>query len=381
MLLLKNQPLLAGMLALSLSACATSPDSVNKIPEMPVVTKVPTGTPEEQLTQALQETAPEIYQVRRGDTLWDIAARYLKDPWLWPQLWQANPQLANPHLIYPGDILHLIRVEGVPQVVRASQNGAAQASASRAGQKEVVRLSPEIREIPLEEAIPTIPLRVIGGFLSQSRVIDASRLKQAAYVVGVEENKVVAGAGDAIFVRGDLDVQQKNYGIYRHEIVYRDLKTQEILGHEASYLGRAQLETYAQPLSTLRLNRSRLEVRASDVVLPGDEQDVLSSFTPKAPTQEVTGQIIHVLDGVSQIGRHSVVVIDKGKSSQLETGDTLLILQNIGKAKDPKTGELLALPPSRAGVLMVFRVFEQVSYAIVMQATRPLDVGDYIASP
>lgn len=379
MLLLKNQPLLAGMLALSLSACATSPDAVTKTPEMPIVTKAPTGTPEEELTQALQETAPEIYQVRRGDTLWDIAARYLKDPWLWPQLWHANPQLVNPHLIYPGDILHLIRVEGVPQVVRAVHQGRAQPQ--RAGQKDVVRLSPTIREIPIEEAIPTIPLRVIGGFLSQSRVIDSARLKQAAYVVGVEENKVVAGAGDAIFVRGDLDVQQKNYGIYRHEIVYRDLQTQEVLGHEASYLGRAQLEAYAQPLSTLRLNRSRLEVRASDVVLPGDEQDVLSSFTPKAPTQEVTGQIIHVLDGVSQIGRHSVVVIDQGKNAQLETGDTLLILQNIGKAKDPKTGEVLALPPSRAGVLMVFRVFEQVSYAIVMQATRPLDVGDYIASP
>ncbi len=330
----------------------------------------------------LNENYPQEYVVVKGDTLWDISGKFLKYPWHWPEIWSVNPQIENPHLIYPGDLLWLADCDGKPciRLTRGPRSG---------------RLSPEMREIELDAAITTIPLSAIGPFLSRPRVVGEEVLDAAPYVVAGSEERLISGAGDRVYVRG-IDIGSgKRYNVFREGIVYQDPDTEEILGFEAIYLADARIQKMGDPATVELLTTSR-EVRIGDRLLEVDETNFELNFIPRQPTHEVDGLIISVFDGVSQVGQYQVIVLNRGVREGLEVGHVVSIYQKGKTIKDlvlsgaeeedffnlknrDTRNEMVTLPDERAGVAMVFKTYEKVSYAIVMKATRAIHVGDRIS--
>ena len=317
---------------------------------------------------ALKPDHPQVYVVKKGDTLWDISNVFLKDPWRWPQLWRVNPQVKNPHLIYPGDELNLVYIDGKPQLVLKRGRD--------------VKLTPAVRTTPIERAIPAIPLEAINAFLNRGRIVEVGVLEKAPYVLSGKEGHIVGGAGDEIYGRGEFDASgQTSYGIFRKGEVFVDPDTGETLGVQALDIGLAKLISVEKDVATLALNRSTQEVRRSDRLLPEEEREINANFFPSAPDQDIHGRLLAVEGGVSQIGFMSVVVISKGAREGLKDGDLLAIYKTGETVKDPMTNDLVKTPDFRAGLLMVFRVFDKVSYGLVLRAERPLKVNDSVRNP
>ena len=317
---------------------------------------------------ALKPDHPQVYVVKKGDTLWDISNVFLKDPWRWPQLWRVNPQVKNPHLIYPGDELNLVYIDGKPQLVLKRGRD--------------VKLTPEVRATPIERAIPAIPLEAINAFLNRGRIVEVGVLEKAPYVLSGKEGHIVGGAGDEIYGRGEFDASgQTSYGIFRKGEVFVDPDTGETLGVQALDIGLAKLISVEKDVATLALNRSTQEVRRRDRLLPEEEREINANFFPSAPDQDIHGRLLAVEGGVSQIGFMSVVVISKGAREGLKDGDLLAIYKTGETVKDPMTNDLVKTPDFRAGLLMVFRVFDKVSYGLVLRAERPLKVNDSVRNP
>ena len=318
---------------------------------------------------ALRADHPDEYVVVKGDTLWDISGRFLEKPWLWPSIWKANPQISNPDLIYPGDRITLVYIDGEPYLMLNRGSGG------------TVKLSPEVRSTPLTEAIPSIPLEEINGFLSRSRVVEDGELDAAAYVVAGAARHVIAGAGDELHARGALPDGERNFGIFRDGGSIVDPETKEVLGRFAREIGAARLLDLEGEISTFTVNRSREEIRPGDRLLPVVEQKITATFFPSAPSAEVSGLILAVENGVNQIGAMDVVVINRGAREGLVDGNVLAINKRGEEVRDPVTGKTLQMPDSRAGLLMVFRTFEKLSFAIVLEANQPLVVLDKISNP
>lgn len=318
--------------------------------------------------QGLRNDAPDRYTVVRGDTLWDISGRFLRHPWQWPEVWQVNPQIRNPHLIYPGDVIYLYDCNGRPCLGLERGQG-------------VVRLSPEVRRVPVREAIEPIPLETVRHFLRDHRVVDdPGALDELAYVVAGDDRRIISGAGDRIYARGELQRGQR-YGVYRVGDRYSDAATGEMLGLELVSIGRARAERNEGGIAVMELLSANQEVRGDDIVLPLEERELVSEFVPRAPEHDVQGTILAVPGGVRFIGRLQVVALDRGRRDGLETGHVLQVEQQGERVLDPRTGEALRLPGTDAGLIMVFRPYEKMSYGLVMKATRSLEVGDRIHSP
>lgn len=317
----------------------------------------------------LREDHPQEYIVVKGDTLWDISGRFLEKPWLWPNIWKANPQISNPDLIYPGDRITLVYIDGEPYLMLNRGSGG------------TVKLSPEVRSSPLAEAIPAIPLEDINAFLSRSRVVEDGELDTAAYVVAGASRHVITGAGDELHARGSLAEGEVNFGVFRDGGAIIDPETREVLGRFAREIGAARLLDAEGEISTLTVNRSREEIRAGDRLLPVVEQKITATFFPSAPQGEISGQILAVENGVNQIGALDVVVINRGTREGLVDGNVLAINKRGEQARDPVTGETLQMPDARAGLLMVFRTFEKLSFAIVLETNQSLVVLDRIGNP
>lgn len=320
---------------------------------------------------ALKDGHPDKHVVVKGDTLWDISERFLDSPWLWPEIWYVNPQIDNPHLIYPGDVISLVYVDGKPRLQLERGTGG------------TFKLSPKARAERLDKAIPTIPIDAIQQFLTQPLVVDKETLNNAAYVVSSADEHLIVGAGDRAYVRGISADQGNRFNIFRPGDAYVDPDTGEILGYEAFYLGEGDAERFGDP-STVRLARTTREINIGDRVLPMSQEDVYAYFTPHAPENEVTGSIIAVVDGVSQIGQYQVVVVNRGVREGIDVGTVFAIHQAGALIADQVSDERNAkvqLPDERAGLLMVFRVFDKVSFGLIMKATSSLHVGDKIATP
>lgn len=318
---------------------------------------------------ALKSDHPDTYVVKKGDTLWDISNVFLKSPWLWPQLWHVNPQVKNPHLIYPGDVLNLVYIDGKPQLVLSRGAGGD------------VKLEPEIRSTPLARAIPAIPLEAVNAFLNRGRIVQPGVLEAAPYVLIGKEGHIVTGAGDEIYGRGTFDESNSSYGIFRQGETFVDPDTQEILGVQALDIGLAKLQSVEKDVATLALNRSTQEIRRSDRFLPEEERAINANFYPSAPEQDIKGRLLSVEGGVTQIGAMNVVIISKGAREGLKEGNLLAIYKTGEIVADPVTNEAVKTPDFRAGLLMVFRVFDKVSYGLVLRAERPLKVGDSVRNP
>lgn len=322
---------------------------------------------------SLKDGHPERYIVQKGDTLWDISKRFLHDPWLWPEIWYHNPEVRNPHLIYPGDIISLVYIDGKPRLTVRSQD--------RVG--ETVRLSPQIREESISSAIPTIPLEAIRPFLTETRIVDAGVLDTAPYIVAGADEHVLSSARDKVYVRGLDEDSLKNYSIVRKGDTYTDPDTKEVLGQEARHIGDARLLSSGDP-STLSVLTSNREILVGDRILPLSEDSFQANFMPKAPDTMIEGRIISVLDGVSQIGQYSIVVLNQGLHDGLEVGDVLAVYKTGPTIRDTVSGkraDKVKLPDERAGELIVFRTFEGMSLGLVMQATQAMHVLDSVRNP
>lgn len=313
----------------------------------------------------LRADYPDQHKVVKGDTLWDISNTFLNTPWMWPEIWHVNPQIENPHLIYPGDIVRLIYLDGKPRIVI----------------DRVVKLSPQMRVVDEREAIASIPLDRINNFLSRSRVVDNGQLEVAPYVVSGENKRLLTGEGDRVYARGDFDASIAAYGIYRKGQTYKDPQTGEVLGVEATDIGSGRMRALDDSVATLALTRSTQEVRIGDRLLEDEERTIESTFYPSAPDVDVDGEIIAVEGGVNQVGKMSVVVLNRGQREGIKIGNVMAIYKRGGEVRDRIKGDMVKLPDERAGLLMVFRTFEKLSLGLVLEAERPLSTKDKVKNP
>ncbi|MCC5794700.1 MAG: LysM peptidoglycan-binding domain-containing protein [Chromatiales bacterium] len=315
---------------------------------------------------------PERYVVQRGDTLWDIAGRFLRDPWFWPEIWYVNPQVANPHLIFPGDVLTLVYIDGEPRIML--ERGPVVTGTER--------LSPRIREQALADAIPTLPLEVVGPFLTRGRVLERGEVSGLPYVVAIEEGRLIGAAGLKAYVRGQLNGSDL-YSVVHVGAPLVDPETRQTLGYEGIHVGEGSILRQGDP-ATLLLRETSREVLEGDRLLP-PEPPLPPVFFPRAPDGDIDGAIMHVVDGVTRIGQYQVVVINRGSRDGLEPGHVLtawqageLITDRVGSGRMSRK---VRLPDEQAGTVMVFRTWDRLSYALVMEATVPLRLEDRVRSP
>lgn len=311
----------------------------------------------------LRDDHPKEYVVVKGDTLWDISARFLQSPWLWPEVWDMNNQIYNPHLIYPGDIIYLYWCDGKPCL----------------GLKRDAGMQPKVT--PLEDAIPTISLRDIAAFLNDNRVVDEDLLERAPYILGGKNQRIIAGAGDRVYARGELVSDLRQQSIYRPAKEYRDPFDNELLGYELYKVADTLVAARDADVLSLDLTDSVEEVRLRDRVLPRSEEPIQSIFTPRAGPLLDDAVILSVLGGVANIGQFDAVTINAGLREGLEAGHVYSVYSKGEDVRDPINGETVRLPSERAGELMVFKSFEKVSYALIMRATDVISVGDELRQP
>ncbi|WP_439134280.1 LysM peptidoglycan-binding domain-containing protein [Pseudomaricurvus sp.] len=316
----------------------------------------------------LKDSHPDRYTVVKGDTLWDISGTFLQNPWMWPEIWQVNPQIDNPHLIYPGDVIKLVYLDGRPRLTleRGSRN---------------VKLSPKVRPIPLDEAIPAIPLDEINNFLSRSRVVTAAEMEAAPHVLTGAEQHLVVGAGDKLYARGDFSDGAEVYGVYRGGIRFIDPETNELLGLQALDIGTVKMRDENDDLGTFDVTRSVEEIRIADRLLPHEERAVESTFYPSRPNEDLEGVIMAVEGGLTQVGRMDVVALNRGEREGVEVGSVFAIYKDGGAIRDRVKGDVVKLPDEKAGLMMVFRTFDKMSLALVLEASRPLAVNDKARHP
>jgi hypothetical protein len=328
--------------------------------------------------------APKQYTVKRGDTLWSISAMYLKDPWRWPEVWVINPKIPNPHLIYPGDTLALAFGPG----------GRPQVSVMQAG---TVRLDPRLRSTPVEASIPTIPYTVIAAFLSRPTVMTTEDIRQAPYVVAFRDLHQVAGSGSEVYVRHLAPTAQENarFAVVHVATPLVDPDDNKVVGYEGIYTATALVQRRGDPAKAMLIDPAR-ETLTGDRLLSSDANDTPTTFVPRPPASQVRGQIIDVVGGTDLVGTFQVVVINRGKRHGLEPGNVLAIDQagdvvrdlyrgghqigdtiGVGDAFAPK----VRLPDERTGTVLVFKVFDRVSYGLIIGASDSIHTLDIVRSP
>jgi LysM repeat protein len=325
----------------------------------------------------LAPNAPDSYVVKRGDTLWGIAKVFLRDPWYWPEIWQVNPQVHNPHLIYPGDTLRLVFIDGKPQILL--QRG------------DEARVEPRVRSEPLETAITTIPYATVAAFMSKPSVLDQNQIKNAPYVLATRDLHVVMAEGNTLYARGFTGPVESgaHYNVVRVGEKLIDPDDKRLLGYNGIFTGAAHV-TRDGPTVSLIMTESALETRAGDKLLPGGV-DVPLDFIPSPPRVQTNGRIIAVSDGVTIIGQYYVVVINRGARDGLAPGNVLAVYDTGPVVDDTdkkgffNTDRFLTknvqLPSERTGTFMVFKTFDNISYGLIMEATDLIRVGDKIQSP
>jgi LysM repeat protein len=348
--------------------------------------------------------APERYTIVSGDTLWAISQLYLKSPWRWPELWGMNlEQIKNPHRIYPGQVLILLRSNGVATLHLDDGTGTGNVAATDIN---TVRVSPKNRYSALaDNALPTLKSSVIEPFLAEPIIIDAAEFAAAARIVSAQEGRVLLTRGDRAYARGqagaplvDDQGSDKIYRVFRTATPLKDPVTGQVLGYEAVYAGKARLmgsETTSEETDSdgkvstaivparIDIILAKEEIRVGDRLLPEPPRQV-KTYTPHAPQGAINGRIVSVYGtAVENAAQNQVVVIDKGTLDGVDSGTVLAILKNGARVVDKQdaTRPLLKLPDERNGLMMVFRTFDKLSYALILDITDGVRVGDRLASP
>ncbi len=309
----------------------------------------------------LRPDRPERHVVVKGDTLWGIASRFLTDPWRWAGVWKINEQIRNPHLIYPGDVVVLRIVDGKPELT-------------------VERLEPKVRVESLVQPIPTVPYTAIAPFLNQPLIVGRHELERAGYVTAGLDARTALGSNDEFYARGLGQNPPEHYQLFRPGRPLTDPDTGEILAYEAHYLGDARLLKSGDP-SKLQVTRVRQEIGPTDRLLKAPREVSQPHYFPHAPKKPLFGRILSATLGLREFGPMSVVAINLGAREGMEEGHVMRIMRARTRARDPLTRGPYVVPEEESGLLMVFRVFERVSYALVMDATRPIHIYDAVRTP
>lgn len=320
------------------------------------------------------DNAPDSYVVKKGDTLWAISGMFLKQPWRWPEVWRLNQeQIRNPHLIYPGQVIVLDRNGPSLSVGRTVTGG-------------VEKLSPKIYEKDAPTPISSISLEAIRPFLSEPLVSETADSPNLPTVVAIQEERVIAGFDDTIYARNIPDDKSIDaWHVYRrgHAIV-NPFNEKDILGYEAQYVATAKVTVPATPttVTEMRVTESKHEVNASDRLQPAGKSELMA-IPPHAPAATINAGVAEIYGGVGVGGRNSVISISAGKSSGLEPGHVLALVRNNGSViyRGEGKAEQVSLPDKQIGYLYVFRVFNRISYGLVVEASGPVKVGDKVANP
>jgi hypothetical protein len=327
----------------------------------------------------LQENIPARYVVVKGDTLWGISSRFLKNPWKWPDLWGVNKDVVrNPHWIYPGDVLILDLTGATP---RLRLEGAPDGGLSRwyGYELQVSNLTPQMRSQPIALAIPTISAKAIDPFLIRPLVVNPSQVAAAPKIVANVDKRVVVSAGDTAYVMGLDQKKGQRWQVYRKGRVFQDPDTKEVLGFEAVYLGDANVTGFGE-ISTVQVVSAVQEISLGDrlTVAPPLQS---TPYVPRAPNRPVSGRIVAGSDDtVSEMGTYSVVILNRGARDGLEIGNVLGLYRSEGTIT-LSADEVLPLPEQRYGLMMVFRVFERMAYALILTSNRPANVRDSFRNP
>jgi len=333
---------------------------------------------------ALAQNAPDSYTVKRGDTLWDVSKVFLVSPWRWPELWGMNRQdIANPHLIYPGQTLVLVK--GAERAYLKVAGGTTTALPGAPG--ESVRLTPQVRDAGVDKgvAVTSIPNNLIEPFLSQPMVIDANELAKYPRIVATQEGRVNIGRGDAAYVRGVANDKIENYHVFRPaRPLYDpdDVNRKSPIAYEAFYLGTARMAKPGE-VATLRVQDSKQEIGIGDRLVPIERQNLIA-YVPHRPEKSVDGRIISIYAGVRQAGPQNIVTLNRGRVDGLEIGHVLALLETGATIEDRTSTarrEYVKLPDERIGEMFVFRVFDHISYALIMSSIKPVEIGDRFVQP
>lgn len=376
-----------GLVLAALAACATTPGPAAPVasappPVQPAPPPMIDSLPDEGLEPVsdlsyarevapelgLREDAPLRYVVKKGDTLWDISQKFLADAWQWPELWFVNGKIANPHKIYPGDVLELAYLPGRSRPVLVRGGGG------------LDRVSPQVRESELGQALPTIPIDAIRNFLRGPRVVDADTLNRAPYVLEFTDDRIVGSEGLGVYILQLPANHPTDFSAVRKGDAYRDPETKELLGYEAIPTGEVELRVPGTPAEGM-LTQTFREVLRGDRLLPLEADNFEANFYPHAPAQPVNARIISVFDGVSQISQFQIVTLNRGSQHGLEPGHVLSVLQASRAVRDPYTKKMVALPEQYAGQMMIFKVSPRIAYGLVMSAVRPVHVLDRAEKP
>jgi hypothetical protein len=345
--------------ASSMDAGASSSQS-NHEQNLVLIEEGPTRVP-------LAEGHPDEYTVQDGDTLWDIAATFLRDPWYWPEVWYVNPQIDNPHLIFPGDTLALVSVGGQQRITTTSRGPS-------------YRMTPSARSTALSEAVTSIPYEQIDAFLSKGLVLEKGQIEQMPYIIATRGDHMMAAAGNEIYVRGGAATQPgTRYSVVHVGDKLVDPDDDKVVGFQGIYVGEGLMARGGDP-ATVALTDTNREALNGDRLIP-ETVDIPLNFFPKAPDIQVDGRIISVVDGVSMIGQYQVVVMNRGARNGLAPGDVLTVFQRGAVVKDRVEGGNVRLPDEEAGTLMVFKVYDRIGYGLVMEATQPIHVLDAVRNP
>ena len=316
---------------------------------------------------------PQRYTVVDGDNLWKIAGKFLRDPWRWPEVWKGNPQVENPDLIYPGDVLVLTYVEGQP-TIRALRT-------STINPTNTVKLSPQARKIDYADAIPAVDPAAIQAYITSPLVTDEDELENAGYIVEGVENHMLMGKYDQFYARGIDDQKAEVYRVFRQGRHFIDPVSKESLGWEAEHLGDAQMLQEGDP-ARLSLLKTHSDVSIRDRLRAVDKKQALPFFYPKAPDNVLLrGVILPMKTKVTELGPLSVVVINLGDREGIKPGNVFRVLSQPMVKKDPFTGENYSIPEEKIGLLLVFRTFAKVSFALVTNSSRAVQQGDMVVSP
>lgn len=376
-------PALSLALVVLLGACAQNPAATDAAgtpgaaePPPPLGASAAAPTPPATVSAAASETVavrpdhPETYTVVPGDTLWSIAARFLKKPWQWREIWRQNPQLRNPNRIYPGDVLRFsYTADGQPQLQVAEREDV-----------PLLKLSPQVRTEALTQPIPPVPRDAIDSFLTRAQILSEREWQQMPYIIADDENQVVYANRDRVYARGAL-FDQPRYQVFRPGEALLDPGSGQPLGVAGLYLGVAVLERDEDPASFL-LSEVIAPVRAGDRLLPVDEERELYSFEPHPVPPDTEGLIIAKLDpDVTQITQYSSVIVNLGAQEGMEPGHVLAIYGKPRTVVDPISGNDVSLPGERAGLLMLYKIHDLVSYGLVMQAERAIRMHDRVTTP
>jgi len=335
----------------------------------------------------LTPDAPAEYLVKSGDTLWDISKLFLRDPWYWPEIWYVNAQIENPHLIYPGDILKLLYVDGKPRLTLAQRSG----SGPESGVSK--QLKPQVRREGLSRAITSVPYEVIAGFTGRPTLLDKSQVKSAPYVVALREGHMIGGMGSEIYARGLKDAAaESRYSVIHVDGELRDPENNDLLGYTGIYVGSGPIATPGKT-AKLVLTDSTQEALQGDKLFP-ESTEINADFVPHAPDADINAVVIGVR-GSSVMGAYQLIALNRGSKAGLEPGHVLALQQRGTVVRDKYSkggldsgtgsyfvrGEKIQLPDERIGIAMIYKTFDRMSYALIMESTTAVHEGDGAINP